>query len=268
MVKLVPDEGDKLPCGRVIKESYVNDSHVEVIVCLCEDGSIVKFFNDPERYECEKNCLERLKGCEGTPEVLGENSLMGITPYIIFANHGSEIDDEFLEDNYMKVFAIIKRMHERGVIHADIKHENILQTPSGDITIIDFDASMIIGEKCFWDKMGTYPYKAPELLKHCENIIPQVECTGMKGECTLDNICNAPLTPYIDHFMFGIMMCDTFNNKAFERVFNIDYDKRKSKVLSKKLYKLPIFIEQNIDKKHRAFLKKMCQLNPAKRVWH
>jgi serine/threonine protein kinase len=62
---------------------------------------------------------------------------------------------------FEKVAAALVHMHRRGVIHADLKPNNILLSRSGEVKVIDFGLAWIKGEPK--DRVqGTPEYMAPE----------------------------------------------------------------------------------------------------------
>ena len=61
-------------------------------------------------------------------------------------------------------------IHEHGIIHRDIKPDNLFYLPDGSIKISDFGISTLIGEKTKGDGVsGTIYYTAPEIIlgKEC-----------------------------------------------------------------------------------------------------
>ena len=56
-------------------------------------------------------------------------------------------------------------MHSLGLVHGDIKDENILIDENGKVKLIDFgSASFYTGQK-FTRFLGTIPYASPEILR-------------------------------------------------------------------------------------------------------
>ena len=84
--------------------------------------------------------------------------------------------DKFLEkhkqlhETYIKFFATqiviaIGYLHERDIIHCDIKLQNIMLCDNGYLKLIDFGVSRITerGQICH-TRAGTQEYMAPEML--------------------------------------------------------------------------------------------------------
>jgi serine/threonine protein kinase len=65
---------------------------------------------------------------------------------------------------FEKIASALVHMHRRGVIHADLKPNNILLSRTGDVKVIDFGLAWIKGEAK--DRVqGTPEYMAPEQVK-------------------------------------------------------------------------------------------------------
>lgn len=64
---------------------------------------------------------------------------------------GSSLQDENSKDfslteiNQMtiEILHILKKIHEKGVIHQDLKPQNLMRNEKGNIVLIDFGLSMI-----------------------------------------------------------------------------------------------------------------------------
>ncbi|MCQ2772289.1 MAG: serine/threonine protein kinase [Bacilli bacterium] len=60
----------------------------------------------------------------------------------------------------------LQYVHDHGIIHRDIKPDNLFYLPDGSIKISDFGISSHIGEKATSDSIpGTIYYTAPEILR-------------------------------------------------------------------------------------------------------
>jgi len=82
---------------------------------------------------------------------------------------------EYLDETELrKIFAQIIQglfyLHQNGIIHRDIKPQNILQSSNGTIKIADFGVSAIVGEQDVMKKAeGTYHFMPPECVSTEQN---------------------------------------------------------------------------------------------------
>ena len=62
----------------------------------------------------------------------------------------------------------IGKLHEKGIVHRDLKLENIMLDANGYIKIIDFGLAKILAtDEVAMTQCGTSEYFAPEVLKQC-----------------------------------------------------------------------------------------------------
>ena len=75
------------------------------------------------------------------------------------------------EESVAKFFAAqiiigIQKLHEQGIVHRDLKLENIMVDGNGYLKIIDFGLSTLLTEnQVATTQCGTPEYYAPEMLK-------------------------------------------------------------------------------------------------------
>lgn len=79
-----------------------------------------------------------------------------------------EVENKFTEDqtkNIIKqLIEIVKIIHDKNVIHRDIKLENILLTKTGEIVLIDFGSAADISNGPTTGLVGTCDYFSPEMV--------------------------------------------------------------------------------------------------------
>ena len=133
-------------------------------------------------FEVEQMIMPRLAGPH-VPRVMGIGDF-DVMPYIVTERiEGGSLLDTFLKAPLplSDLIEIIARMvqavadiHRQHVIHLDLKPENFLQRPGGEMVLVDYGLSRhaqlpdLLAEE-FRIPMGTYPYIAPEQFLHCRD---------------------------------------------------------------------------------------------------
>ncbi len=56
-------------------------------------------------------------------------------------------------------------MHNRNILHRDIKLENILISKENIVKICDFGVSWVMENKTIFEQCGTPAYIAPEIIR-------------------------------------------------------------------------------------------------------
>jgi serine/threonine protein kinase len=59
----------------------------------------------------------------------------------------------------------LQHLHERGILHSDLKPENMLVDAEDQVVLADFGVSALMGESGNLQKVGTPPYWAPEIIE-------------------------------------------------------------------------------------------------------
>lgn len=128
-------------------------------------------------FEVEQMILPRLSGPH-VPRVMGTGDF-SVLPYIVTERlpGGSLLElfrtaprplSEVLE-TAARLAEALHALHSQHVIHLDLKPENVLQRPGGEMVLIDFGLSRhdqlpdLLAES-FTIPMGTFPYIAPEQI--------------------------------------------------------------------------------------------------------
>lgn len=133
-------------------------------------------------FEVEQMIMPRLKG-QHVPQVVAIGDF-DVMPYIVTEKiAGGSLLDTFLKaplpiDQVIEIFTrmvqAVADVHRQKVIHLDLKPENFLQRPSGEMVLIDYGLSRhaqlpdLLAEE-FRIPMGTYPYIAPEQYLRCRD---------------------------------------------------------------------------------------------------
>lgn len=126
-------------------------------------------------FEVEQMIMPRLSGPH-VPRVMGEGDF-SVMPYIVTERiPGNSLFQYFkraplpiseLIEMAARMAAAVHDIHRQHVIHLDLKPDNFLQRPSGEMVLIDYGLSRhdqlpdLLAEE-FTIPMGTFPYIAPE----------------------------------------------------------------------------------------------------------
>ena len=75
--------------------------------------------------------------------------------------------EEFIRYTLFNAALGIKAMHDKFVLHRDIKSGNILCNPQGDIKVADLGLSVLLSEGESWrrTRTGTKNWFSPEIVK-------------------------------------------------------------------------------------------------------
>lgn len=105
----------------------------------------VKVLKNEIQWKREKEILEKLKNMKGVPELIfAENAA---EPFLVMeyikgeslktyrVMHG-KISEKTLIRFMYKTCKVLEKIHKRGVVHMDLKPENIILHPSGRIYLI------------------------------------------------------------------------------------------------------------------------------------
>ena len=137
----------------------------------------VQALSKKSRKELER--LDLLKGATYVVQLI-ESTNTWDKLYIVLS-YGSQgsLDEFFNNSDYFKdidnVFSFFRKLveglgtiHDRGLVHADIKMDNIVVNSDNEPMIIDFDNSASIGEVS--GPRGTRSYMAPEMIRKFQNV--------------------------------------------------------------------------------------------------
>lgn len=139
--------------------------------------AIKVFFSDEDSWEAARNEVAILSELENTPGVIQQitNNLNGPNPIIILELLFGDLTDRIemgqnqtilILDLMSSLAQTLKQIHTRGIVHLDVKPENILFTRLGNPFLSDFGSAMNLNAARSEKNLlpGTLIYTAPELL--------------------------------------------------------------------------------------------------------
>lgn len=124
----------------------------------------------------EVRLLKLAKGCNGVVEferTFEDDSFLTIvlkdctggTLINRLACSGGRMAEELCVLNVVKpLVSALASLHEKGIVHRDIKPEHILYDEHGDLRLIDLISAAILGKDPLTGREGTLPYMAPEVV--------------------------------------------------------------------------------------------------------
>jgi 5'-AMP-activated protein kinase catalytic alpha subunit len=177
-----------------------------------------------------------------------EHALRGDMFDVLYS--GKDLHKDEVRKIFHQLMLAVEYTHNKGIIHRDIKLENVLMNEFGDIKLTDFGSAVDI-HKCDPDELevvcGTPEYIAPEILALMDNSIKP-----------------DPYNEKIDIWACGIVLYELLCKK---HPFPDRYFKRKKKNIRKKLlkHKLTFPKDADIDETEKEFIRQCLSLNPEQR---
>jgi eukaryotic-like serine/threonine-protein kinase len=136
-----------------------------------------------ERFMLEVRALEKVSGARHIVRVFESGCLPSGRPYYVMALvEGETLHERLKRGPLALVEAIIlvhqllvalQAVHREGIVHRDVKPSNIIISPEGEVTLLDFGLVKALTENGLGERLfptepgfavGTGPYMPPELI--------------------------------------------------------------------------------------------------------
>lgn len=137
----------------------------------------VKIVNDQVQWERERDVLKKLDHTQGIPKLFfagEEKEFFLVMEYIRgislkqYIKKSGQLSLKNMFVWMIRVCSILEKVHEKGIIHMDLKPENIILHPMGKIYLIDFGVSLFDGEEL--TGYGTKIYASKKQAKTGEKV--------------------------------------------------------------------------------------------------
>lgn len=152
----------------------------------------------------QNDCVVKLigSGAYGSKEFVVIEFIEGLCMDAICFNGDFQRDMEFTRQIFLNLATAIKSIHQRQVVHRDIKAENVIVCENSRIVkIIDFGCSLRKSDRPF--PAGTSPYVAPEVWKSIRTSTDDITIPEVGGK-DIDKC---------DVFSFGILLWTCLTGK-------------------------------------------------------
>ncbi|OGJ45951.1 hypothetical protein A2272_04360 [Candidatus Peregrinibacteria bacterium RIFOXYA12_FULL_33_12] len=215
-VKLII-RGDLTRFNESIRAMETLPAHPNIQSYQCSEAIIVPFQIDNTQYRapCYVVITNYLEGRLLTPEILGPIYSL---EYI-----------RNLTRVLLNTLLLLETLETHGIVHRDIKRQNLLLSQSKEVLLLDFDMAMTAGKRTR-HTVGSLPYLPPEafLREHTEDTRFDIYQLGMMGagflfgfqeflklaeEWYWDKVLNVPES----HDKKVILTLDSLDKESFEK---------------------------------------------------
>lgn len=147
----------KLVAIKSIKKAYLTDEASKRKVM--QEFSILKHLRHP-------NVIRLYESFESAKHILIVTELCAGGDLLNFVRKRKRLPEDLAKFILKRLVEGLQHCHSRGVLHRDIKLDNVLLNSAGELKICDFGVSKIVkkGER-MTEQCGTPAYIAPEILR-------------------------------------------------------------------------------------------------------
>ena len=141
-----------IPKVNIMEWSTLNGKKVplelKLLHCLQKVKGVIKLLDFFEKEDCFMIVMERPVSCKDMFDYISEKG---------------SLDEKIATDFFYQVVQTVSSCHSKGIIHRDIKDENILvDLDTRKLKLIDFGCGSLLKEEAFNTFQGTEAYAPPE----------------------------------------------------------------------------------------------------------
>ncbi|KAM9980056.1 hypothetical protein ACTFIZ_006316 [Dictyostelium cf. discoideum] len=215
-------------------------------VFIVNDNLVFKWFNDSIDYKNEVTYLGHLKGIDGTPSIVEKNES---EKWIKISPRGhlvKNLKDKVLSISfYTKCVEILEKIHQRYIIHRDVRSSNLLKMDNGSPLLVDFGfATNTRNDVIYCGTMSTASNRIYKILidnglnhtfsvTEADDLESLVKVFVMENEDSTRMIVNSTKNKEVGRLMTIWDWIRTNNNysKLFQHASNRNYEELKKEFL-------------------------------------
>jgi len=156
---------------------------------------VLKFVSNSREAQNELRALEDLGGCPHIVKLYDWKQWDDLTLFVLEYRRPVSFQPRTAKELAFYAYQLLEALnilHSNGIVHADLKPDNIIVDSNNAVTIIDFGASV---DQLFYSEVrgtiGTFPYIAPEVLE-AQPITSHVDMWSL-GVILAEKILGRPL---------------------------------------------------------------------------
>merc|ERR1712038_629608 len=157
--------------NRIMSTSGTNEHRVPMEVALMKITNhiegVIKLIEYFELPDCFMLIMERMMTTKAHANGRDiKTSSSNVKDLFDFISDNGPLEEDLVKKIFRQIIETVQKIHAAGVIHRDIKDENILiDTQSRNVKIIDFGSGARLHDEVYTDFDGTRVYAPPEWIK-------------------------------------------------------------------------------------------------------